>query len=721
MISLLFDKHSRSTKIHPMVQLAPLAIILCSNVAGAVEITDKPAVPVKGERPSCQGVWVANSEGTDAQCFDESWIMRLYRRGPDANINLSRFIDSSGTSVEGKVAGSNRDCGGMGNPILPSTGNKIEPELDFISSGEFGLYLQRTYNNHWYGGGLFGRRWITNFDYMLTFGGMNTNNCARPGGIDCAIGSAVEISAWRPDGRTIKFIKGVDGVFYEDKPGPVARVVNNGVSGFTLYGEDNSVETYSQYGRIQSIKNERGVGWTYAYNGNFPISVTHTSGRSVQFTWNGEQLIQVRDPAGNVYAYTYLSNPYGYNYSHILATTTKPGLPQTTITYHYELTDGQGKRRDPLTGKSYNNIRFSQFTYDGNERATSSGHNGLEKYTFAYTDGGGYLTTVVTNPLGKQTTYKYQDGKSIEVVGQASAHCPASASLTQYDPNGYPSLRQDNNGNYTSYVYNTKGQLIQQVEAYNTSLARTTNYSWDSFYNRLASVADAGVRTDYSYTGDNRVASVSVTNLQAPAPANNLNQVSTTTYSYTKHANGMLATMTVDGPLPGAGDAVVSSYDGLGNLVSIRNSLGQTIGYSNFNGLGQAGRITNANGDVVDHTYDERARITETKTYRNGATQVTRYGYDGFGRLATVVRADGVKHGYQYDVGGRVLLEYEAEPGGTFAQIATTYNAMSLPTSVTTSRVTSEPASGTVVSTSSSPPSGEPPTEPPTCSSCYIP
>lgn len=33
-----------------------------------------------------------------------------------------------------------------GNPILISTGNKIEPELDFAGAGEMGLYLQRTYN-----------------------------------------------------------------------------------------------------------------------------------------------------------------------------------------------------------------------------------------------------------------------------------------------------------------------------------------------------------------------------------------------------------------------------------------------------------------------------------------------------------------------------------------------------------------------------------------------
>lgn len=47
------------------------------------------------------------------------------------------------------------DCGkgdtsnpGSGNPIALATGNKIERELDFASTGEMGLYLERTYNHY---------------------------------------------------------------------------------------------------------------------------------------------------------------------------------------------------------------------------------------------------------------------------------------------------------------------------------------------------------------------------------------------------------------------------------------------------------------------------------------------------------------------------------------------------------------------------------------------
>jgi len=61
------------------------------------------------------------------------------------------------------------DGGTAGNPVVLYTGNKVEPELDFASNGEMGLYLQRTYNHHWSATGLFGRHWLSNLDYSLVY------------------------------------------------------------------------------------------------------------------------------------------------------------------------------------------------------------------------------------------------------------------------------------------------------------------------------------------------------------------------------------------------------------------------------------------------------------------------------------------------------------------------------------------------------------------------
>lgn len=545
------------------------------------------------------------------------------------------------------------------NPILPATGNKVEYETDFSVTGDAPLGLTRMYNHYWKGAGLFGKHWISTFDFFLTFGNTDLNSCfPRPGGGTCSVGTNTDIYAWRPEGGTIKFVKGTDGVFYEDKPSPIAKIVNNG-SSFTLYGEDGQVETYGTTGRIREVRNPYGVGWTYTYNGTYPTRVTHSSGRYVEFTWTDSRLTAVRDPGGNYYGYSYDANLFGAGL-HRLTAISRPGTPSaTTIAYHYENGDATA-----LTGKSFNGARYSTFTYDYRGYATSSEHNGQSKYTFAYTPGAdGLLTVVETNPLGRRTTHKFQDGKPTEVIGHQSTYCAQTAAYTEYDANGYPALRQDPNGNYTAYVHNAKGQLTREIEAYNTTLARTTDYVWDTA-NRLTSMTVVGVsRTEYTYAADNRVATVKATNLLAPTPANNLNQARTTTYTYTKYASGIVATVTEDGPLSGSGDAVVTSYDAAGNLVSVKNSLGHQVTYSSFNGLGQFARQTGVNGNITDFSYDVRGRNTLIRSYPNGSTAAnTTYTYDTDDRLKTVTTPDGQTKTYLYSNANRDWLTGIEEP-----------------------------------------------------------
>lgn len=552
-----------------------------------------------------------------------------------------------------------------GNPVLLSTGNKIEPEYDFATTGEMALSLSRTYNHYWQGAGLFGKHWISNFDYKLTFGSTALNGCyPRPGGGTCGIDANDIIYAWRPDGRTIKFIKNTStGVFYEDKPQAVAKIEPQTNGSFVLTSEDNEVETYSSAGYISAIINEHNIGWTFTYtNTTYPYRVTHTSGRYVEFTWTSGQLTAVRDPAGNYYGFSYDANKFGTGL-HRLTASSQPATPATTTTYHYENTSDASA----LTGKSYNGARYSKFTYDTNGYATSTEHNGWDKYSFVYTPGAnGLLTVVMTNPLGKKTTFTYENGKSTSVVGALSTYCGATASFTGYDSNGYPILQSDNNGNETNFEYNAKGQLTRRKEAVDANgvAKRTTEYEWDASRNRLTSVTVVGVsRTDYGYTTDNRIASVTVKNLLAPSPANNLNQTRVTTYTYTKHPNKMLATVTVDGPLSGTGDKVTTSYDDQGNLVSVKNSLNHATTYSNFNGLGQPGRVTGANGDITDYTYDARARVTKVRTYPDGSTAAdTSYDYDNKGRLLKVTAPDGHSVSSIYNSGNADWLTGISEP-----------------------------------------------------------
>ncbi|MEZ0470475.1 RHS repeat-associated core domain-containing protein [Luteimonas salinilitoris] len=590
------------------------------------------------------------------------------------------------TPVDNLDADSEKDtC--SGNPIIPATGNKVEPETDFETGHEFGLHLTRTYNHHWKGTeGLFGLNWVSNLDYRLAFGGLRVFCTADP--VTCAT-DVPAIFAWRPDGRTIKFTRTDYYTYREaDRPQSIARIELNEDGSYTLYNEDNGVEDYLWNGHVDSVRNENGLEWKYKYSGGRPVEIVHSSGEPVKLTWNANgQLVKVRDPGGSEYTYTYNSVSTEVGVRHRLTSTTLPGTPATKITYHYEMSGDASA----LTGKSINGNRYSRFSYNSAGYATSSEHNGKNKYTFSYTRGAnGRLTVVETNPLGKKTTRVYQDGKPIQVTGHPSTYCPTTTHvLTEYDANGYPAMVQDAMGVLTAFSYNQKGQLTSKVENYGEPLNRRTTYVWDSTNNRVRNVTiGSGIggdrlRVSYTYNADGRVSSITKTNLASYAGRNHSY---VTTYTYATNANGTLRTAAVDGPGPETGDRVVYSHDGLGNLSSVKNSNGHETSYV-FNRMGNLVQVTGPNGDKVYRYYDARNRVSDLRTYFNGGTQDTQYHYDGDGRLSRVTTPDGVSTSYTYNAPDRDLLTGISVgstgilvDGGTAEERTIGYDSMGNPT-----------------------------------------
>lgn len=632
---------------------------------------------------------------------------------------------------------STEDCSKQaGNPVVFSTGNKIEPETDFTSAGEMALSLTRTYNYYWNGIGIFGRRWLSDYDYKLLFTTDDpTSSCyPRPGNDRCDPLNK-PIWAQRPDGRKIKFNYSTTPTpgWYEDKPAPVAKILQTGNT-YTLYSEDRTVEVYDYYGFPSTIKNQQNIGWTFTYDSSHYLTrVTHSSGRHVDFGWNSGTLAQVTDPAGNVYRYTYKTisvgsslmapsqpetmaqfapmmlpvnppddppptpaNPPVQTMVALLTGATLPGSAPTTLTYYYE----DSRFQTALTGKAINSVRYAWFSYNADARAIETKHaNDAERYQFVYTlDSNNAITrTTITNPLGKQTTYDFDaKGNITDIKGVASLHCSETNKGTTYDSNGYPNGVVDFNNNATLLTYAANGQLQQRVAGAGTPDAQTTDYTWDPVYNRVTKVVREGDHEiTYQYDANNRLTSTAVKNVSSKVGAS-AGQSHTITYTYTTWSNGLLASLVVDGPLAGSGDTMTMTYAQTGDLVSTKDALGHTTTYGSYNGLGFPGFVTGPNGDTHTYTYDARGRIIDDQTNRNGGMQHTTYEYDGFGRLSRVTQPDGHTHSYQYDVAGRLTSEYEPESGGTFAQAIYTYNEMSLPTSVKKQRVYAEPQRGTV-------------------------
>ena len=87
-------------------------------------------------------------------------------------------------------------------------------------------------------------------------------------------------------------------------------------------------------------------------------------------------------------------------------------------------------------------------------------------------------------------------------------------------------------------------------------------------------------QASYTYTADQRVATITIKNLAANGV---LNQTHVWTFTYTKYASGLVQTMIVDGPQVGTGDKITYSYSAAGDLVSVTNTHGHTTSFSLYN------------------------------------------------------------------------------------------------------------------------------------------
>ena len=647
---------SQGSRLRRLLAILLVLLVCLSVSAHADEPTDLPPVDVK---PTCEDR--GGSRNSEGVCVvGNVGYSDIFNRPPP-------IIDLESVVVVGSNADGNEPfdpCADntspkAGNPVVIATGNKIEPELDFMSRGEMPLGLQRLYNHYFQGVGIFGKHWISNFDYKLTFGTTAVNACfPRPGGGACGVGANTIIYVWRPDGRTLKYVKGSDGIFREDRPNSLTRIERKPDGRFWYFNDRGGLEIYSSAGYIESLRGMTNTSWTFTYtNGTYPYRVTHTSGRYVEFVWSGNQLISVRDTAGSYYGFAYHANTFGAGL-HRLASVAMPGTPASTTTYHYEIAD-----KSALTGKSFNGVRYSKFTYDTAGRVASTEHNGLEKYTFSYTVGAnGVFTVLQTNPLGKKTTYRFESGRLTTVTGHPSANCPGTAyALIEYDANGHPTMKSDFNNNKTAFSYDSAGRLLTKTEAFGTPQARTTQYEWTAGNKVWRETVVGVVRRVFLYSFDSVIA-VESENLSAIGVAG---QKQTTYFSHTyygAHVGGGVTTpttvsrVTVDSPVSGFGDVVNYNFDTLGNLTSVMNSLGHTVVYSGHNGLGLPGRIVGVNGAITDYTYDARGRTTRVRTYPDGTTPAdTTYVYASNGTLTSVTSPDGVTVSFGYDAGLRLV------------------------------------------------------------------
>ena len=591
-------------------------------------------------------------------------------------------------------------------PVIISSGVKRKSEEDFLVDGNSSFKLTREYRSDLQFAGMFGKNWLSSYDYRLqrvTLNGICTSEPGLPGDCDGLPDSLLlGMMVTRPNGAIYPYKWNSEKSQWDDsKPDSIASLMHETDGTWTHIVESGLIEKYNDDGFVLSIKDENGVGFTFSYIADNQLSqVTHTSGKTIGFTWANDKVSTATDPAGNVYTYNY--NSYGY-----LSGVQYPGSPATTKTYHYE--DAGGHHR--LTGISVNGVRYSNYSYYSDGRVKESGlANGVEKSAFVYGVNVNRNYTKVTNALGQAATYQYDAVNGVDKLSSisqaATTTCSYASQSQSYDARGFLQRAYDWRGVRTEFDYNDKGLLLEKREGYTAATgpyARKVNYVWDPVENWLLTeqIRDQSsalvAETVYAYypTGASKGRLKSVTNRNF-MPAGQISS-EVTSINYTFYANNLLKSITKDGPATDIDDTETRNFDSAGNLTSIvvgaaGSALQQVTTFSAYNGLGLPGKITYPDGSFISRTYDARGRmLTESKVI-NGVAATTKYTYNALGKVATVIVPGSNAVTYTYDSVGRLITEKKTEwgnafTGGEFSEIKYGYNLLSNLTSKQVDRV----------------------------------
>ena len=181
----------------------------------------------------------------------------------------------------------------------------------------------------------------------------------------------------------------------------------------------------------------------------------------------------------------------------------------TFKTYHYE----DPRFPQALTGVTdESGVRYVTWGYDKTGRAISSERaGGVGKETLAFVTN---TAVLVTNPLGKRTTYHFQKingtGKLIEVEGHRAANVMARFKSYRYYDTGLMRSRTDWKGVQTTFEYNDRGLETRRTEAVGRPEQRVVETTWDPDHVQRLSVIETGRTTEYQYDGSRHLQAITV-------------------------------------------------------------------------------------------------------------------------------------------------------------------------------------------------------------------
>lgn len=596
----------------------------------------------------------------------------------------------------------------VANPVVVSTGAKVQTETDFQGTPAGALKIKRSYRTMRRSGDKQsgGMGWSFSFDSTMK--------------IESYGGKPQVVTGFLGDGTFFKF-SWYDTYqsfrpTYNKSSVLVPSNANNDEWLLTINGKINKFakRTNNDGTRVQfllvSSQTIEGVTEYYEYD---PTTlqlktISDAFGRMLQISWGAENVVTAITSATGMVRFEY-DSPTQSNFpsSETLARLVgveyldSSGVSIGTKRYHYE----NDSKPYLLTGiTDENGKRYANYSYDSMGRATLSEHAlGVNRHTFSYPDS---YTRVITDPLGNARNVGLELWNGFGLVKTQSqpggSGCSPGVKTYRYNELAGTRSEVDFNGNKTCYLNDkTRGLEVNRISGYTAADACPENpdlplakpnsrriaTKWHPDFSVRAAVAEPNLITTYTYNGQldaegrlancapgaallngKPIALLCATTVQATSDANGERGFAAVpvglprTTRYTYDAKGKLLSETGPSDSRGQSRGQVRSYytdttstHFEGDLASIASAGGDTVEFLEYNLDGIATHSRYANGQTEHRRYDVRQRLLGiTTTDTAGTVESNDFEYDPAGNLVRATAPDGATVRWNYDAAHRM-------------------------------------------------------------------
>lgn len=544
------------------------------------------------------------------------------------------YTTSSGAAPIGESLGETNpsqirsDCHATEFPVNCRTGNFWHTFTDLAIAGRGApLRLDRTYNSLAAStAGAFGYGWSSSYSMHV--------------GVD----ASGAVTVHQENGSQVSFTSNGSGGY--DAPARTLATLSKQPDGSYVFTRRQRERfEFDTAGRLRQMSDLNGYTTTLEHDAAGLRTVTDDSGRKLTFSWDNGRVSAITDSADRTVS-------YGYDAAGNLTNVIDVAGQSSTFTYDSE--HRLLSMRDPRGGTVSN-------TYDTLARVVTQTDqvNGLTRFDYTADQ------TVVTDPRGTRTIYRFRDGlldevtQAADTVGEATwsyGHTSPTLGTTSitdplgrirttiYDQDGNVTEAVDPGGVKIAYSYSPLGDLLEMRPAEGSP----TTYRYDSNGNLLEMV-----RT-HTETGEQQRTSHSYDDPAHPGDVTSTTDPTGRVWRYEYNIHGYRTV--VEDP---AGKRTVATYDTLGRTTSETTAAGNEPGADPadyrtvylHNSHGQVIEVRHPAGSITRRSYDATGNLLSLEA----DSRTTSFGYDLAGRGTSIRYPDGTETAAEYDSTGNVI------------------------------------------------------------------